>query len=75
MGPGAAFTGAGRPGTDGLNANTLSLEILNMKTRMKSIMTVNVPPLFAYISFWFIKKQLVTVQATVLYIDEISQRH
>ena len=54
-----------------------TLEILNAKTRIKSIMTVSVPPLFAYISFWFIKKQLVTLHGIALYdtyIDEISAR-
>ena len=64
---------------EGENANkkyvNTTLEILNTKTSIKSIMTDKVPPLFAYISFWFIKKQLVTLQGKALYntyIDEIK---
>ena len=41
-----------------------TFQILNNICRIKSIMTVNVPPLFAYISFWFIKKQLVKVPSS-----------
>ena len=43
---------------------SFTFQILNNICRIKSIMTVNVPPLFAYISFWFIKKQLVKVPSS-----------